>query len=118
MAGQGYPDDAVPDLLYSKGRPKIYDTTVAAAGTPNTHDVNTDLGHNGHSGYLMNDSPTGDIYLYISDDGVNFNGGVSEASTEKIVIKPTEGFDFGLLDIDSIKVDSSISGVAYRIVIW
>lgn len=98
------------------GRPKVYDETVAEAGTPNTHDVNTDLGRNGGDGYVFNIGD-GDLYVYISDDGTNFNGGVEEGSDEKITILKHQTFGLSGLNIDTIKVDASEDGTAYRVVV-
>lgn len=98
------------------GRPKIYDTTVAVAGTENTHDVNDDLGKNGRDGYIVCDG-AGNLKIRISDDGTNFNGGSGTGSTEEITLEEDEVFRLEGLNIDTIKVDATVNGTAYRIVV-
>ena len=78
--------------LSSLGRPKSYETSVAVAGTPNYHEVETDLGRKAHDGYVINDDAANDLYIYISNDGTNYNGGRAKGSTDKITIKAGEGF--------------------------
>lgn len=118
MAGHGYPDDAVPDLLYSKGRPKVYSGDVTA-GTPVTLDLNTDLGHNGHWGFIDAPTETTNILrVYISDDGTNFMGGETEGSSEYHECRPTEGVDITGMDVDSIKLEASAGTITYRVLVW
>ena len=98
------------------GRPKVYDTTVALAGTENTHDVNTDLGRNGGGGYIVNDGP-GDLHVRISDDGTNFMGGAATGSSEYAVVEKDEVLDLKGLTVDTLKIDASVDATAYRILV-
>lgn len=98
------------------GRPKVYDSTVASAGTKKTLDINTDLGRNGGDGYIKNKGD-GLLYVYISDDGTNYNGGKTAGSNEKIILADKEKLRLGGLNIDTIQLDSDEDGTAYKVVV-
>lgn len=118
MSGQGYPDDAVPDLLYCKGRPKIFTGNVTA-GSEVTLDVNAALGKNGHFGFIdMPQETTNNLHVRISDDSVNFMGGETEGSSEYHTTYPTGGLSLDRMDVDSIKLDASAGTIAYRVIVW
>jgi len=121
MAGQGYPDDAVPNLNYILGEPKEYNTSVAVSGTPNTHSINTDLGRCATVGYILNDDPTNDLRVYISKDGTTYNNYASLTAAQTasgwITLKPTEGLDLSKFWSHTIVVDASGNTTAYRIVV-
>lgn len=98
------------------GRPKVYETTVAVAGTPNTHDVNTDLGRNGGDGYIVNDGP-GELEVEISDDGVNFMGGAATGADEPATLKKNEVLRLKGMTIDTLRIDADTDATAYRVVV-
>lgn len=104
-----FPSDVV-------GRPKVYDSTVASAGTKKTLTVNTHLGRNGGDGYIKNKGD-GLLYIYISDDGVNFNGGKADGSNEKIILEDKEKLRLGGLNIHTIQLDSDENATAYKVVV-
>jgi len=63
------------------------------------------LGRLGTSGFVTNDS-NGDMYLYISNDGINFNGGVVDGSTEYTTLKYLEVYTLDGLNTHTIKLDA------------
>lgn len=87
------------------GNPKKYEGSIATAGSPATLDINTDLGRNSGDGYIVNDGP-GDLQVDISKDGSTF--------TENITVKLDEVLDLSGLNIDTIKIDATVNGTAYR----
>jgi hypothetical protein len=89
----------------SVGNPKKYEGSVAAAGTPETLPVNTDLGHNGRDGYIMNDGP-GDLKIDVSHDGLTFE--------EDITVEVDEAQSLTGLSLHTVKIDATVSGTAYR----
>ncbi len=88
------------------GRSVAYeDTSFVTGESPAIHDINTDLGRNGISGYIANDG-AGNFTVQASDDGSNY-GGVH-------VIKNGEILDLNGLSIDKIKI-TWVSNSSYRI---
>lgn len=88
--------------------PKKYEGTVATVGTQIEIDVNTDLGHNGSDGYIVCDG-SGNLEVDISYNGTDFE--------ENITIKKDEIFSLKGLNIDTIKIDATSNGTAYRVVV-
>jgi len=68
------------------GRCKIYRDTFTG-GTPETLDVHTDLNKYAVGGTIQNMSETEDLYVYLSNDGVNYNSGKSTGGTEYYLLK-------------------------------
>lgn len=88
--------------------PKKYEGSVAVVGTPDVLDVNADLDHNGTDGYIACDG-SGDLEVDFSYDGTVFE--------TDITIKNGEVFSLKGLNIDTIKVDATSNGTAYRVVV-
>ena len=90
------------------GRTKAYeDTSFVTGESPRVLDVLTDLGRNGHDGYMVNDG-NGDIKVEISDDGTTYGG--------QHTIKKDEIFDFYMLDIAKIRL-TWVADSAYRMLV-
>jgi len=87
------------------GNPKKYEGTVAAAGTPVTLDVNADLDHNAGDGYIVCDGP-GNLQVDISKNGLAFETDVTVEEDEVVLLKG--------LNVDTIRIDATVSGTAYR----
>jgi len=96
----------VPDP--SVVNPKKYEGSVATVGVPTTLDVNDDLGHNAGDGYIVCDGP-GNLEVDLSYDGSTFE--------EDITVKKNEVLLLGGMNIDSIKIDVTTDGTAYRVLV-
>lgn len=59
------------------------DTSFVTGDSPAVLAVNTDLGRDGHSGYIVNDG-TGNFTAEISNDGTNY-GGIHTVKTNEIL---------------------------------
>ncbi len=110
---------------YVGGRIIDYNTSVALAGTPNIHEVKTDLGRYGTGGYITNDHTTQDLHVYISNDGTSYNCGkytsASSLPTGAVaytVLKPKDGLNLSGMQIHTIKVDASGNTTPYRIYVF
>lgn len=75
--------------------------------SPQTLDVNGDLGKNAHDGYIMNDGP-GKLKAQFSNDGISFGGTHTIKSGEPLLLEK--------LDIDKIKL-IWVADTAYRILV-
>ena len=100
------PSPSVPDPAVVN--PKKYEGSVATVGVPVTLDVNDDLEHNSGDGYIVCDGP-GDLEVDLSYDGSTFE--------EDITVKTDEILDLGGLNIDTIKIDVTQDGTAYRVIV-
>jgi hypothetical protein len=90
------------------GRTKEYeDTSFVTGESPRVLDVLTDLGRNGHDGYIVNDGD-GDIKLEISDDGTSYGG--------QHTIEKDEVFDLYMLDIAKIRL-TWVADSSYRVLV-
>ena len=59
---------------YADGNSVAYeDTSFVTGDSPATLSVRTDLGRNGHDGYIINDG-SGNFTIEISNDGTNYGG--------------------------------------------
>ena len=97
-----------PQEQYWLGRTRSYeDTSFVTGDSPKVLDVNEDLKHNAHDGYMVCDG-AGNITLEISDDGLEYG--------EEHTIKQDEIVDFFMLDIDKIRL-TWIANSAYRILV-
>lgn len=94
----------------SRGLPFVSNGTVAVAGTPNDEDINAALGRNGNQGFIENVGPQGDLEVAVSNDGASF-------SSPDIIIEKNEILDLEGLDIDTVRVDATVNGVNYRLVV-
>jgi len=88
--------------------PKKYEGSVATAGVPVTLSVNTDLGHNGGNGYLINDGP-GDLEVDVSNDGLTFE--------TDITVKEDEVLSLQGLSIHTLRIDATEDGTEYRVLV-
>jgi len=84
------------------------DASFVAGDSPRILDVNTDLGRNGHDGYIIIDG-AGDLLVEISSDGAAYGNQFTVTQDE---ITPLEGFD-----INKICLTHSGTDTAYRIMI-
>lgn len=87
------------------GNPKKYEGAVTTAGSPVTLAVNTDLGHNGRDGYIINDG-AGNLEIDISNDGVTFE--------EDITLEPDEILSLTGLSIHTLILDATEDNTGYR----
>lgn len=93
---------------YWPGRTKGYeDPSFVTGDSPVVLFVNTDLGRNGHDGYIVNDGD-GDIEIEISNDGNTYGG--------KHTLKKDEWIDFFMLDINKIKL-TWVANCGYRVMV-
>jgi len=81
------------------------DTSFVVGDSPVTLDVNANLGHNGHDGYIVNDGD-GDFTVEISDDGQTYGGSHT--------VKKDEVFDLRNLDVDRIRI-THVADSSYRV---
>jgi len=87
------------------GRTKEYeDTSFVTGESPRVLEVLTDLGRNGHDGYIVNDG-AGDIKVEVSDDGTTYGG--------QHTLKKDEWIDFFMLDIAEIRL-TWVADCGYR----
>jgi len=97
--------DAYAPPGYWPGRTKAYeDASFVTGESPRVLDVLTDLGRNGHDGYLVNDG-VGDIKVELSDDGTTYGG--------QHTVKKDEIFDLFMLDIAKIRL-TWVADCGYR----
>ncbi len=82
------------------------DTSFVSGDSPFTADVNTALGRNATSGYIINDG-TGGFTIAFSIDGSVFG--------DAITMKKNEVINFTNQSVDSIKITHSGTDSAYRI---
>lgn len=98
------------DFTFLTGRPYVSETTVAAAGTPNTERIVTDpvqgLGRNAHTGYIINDGP-GSLLVRLSNDGATF------APVQTVI--PNQILDLTGEDVHTVQIDASANATAYRL---
>ncbi len=88
------------------GRSKAYeDTSFVVGDSPVTLDINTDLGRNSRTGYIICDG-AGDILVELSGDGTNYG--------TQFTMKDNEKVNLDGLSIDSIKITHS-SDSSYRV---
>lgn len=88
------------------GRSKAYeDTSFVSGDSPITRDINTDLGRNSRTGYIICDG-AGNILVELSGDGTNYGTQFTMKNNEKVNL---DG-----MSIDSIKITHSADS-AYRI---
>ena len=90
------------------GNPLKYEGSVATVGTPDVLDVNDDLGHNAGNGYIVCDGPW-DLEIDLSYDGTTLE--------TDITVKKDEILDLGGLNIDTILIDATEDGTAYRVLV-
>lgn len=91
---------------FIEGRTTSYeDTNFVAGDSPAVHDVNTDLGRNSHTGYIICDGG-GDITIEFSNDGSTYGGSHT--------LKQDETMNLDLIDIDRIRI-TWVANSAYRI---
>lgn len=100
------PSPSVPDPAVVN--PKKYEGTIATIGDPATLDINDDLGHNIGDGYIVCDGP-GNLEVDISFDGSAFE--------EDITIKKNEVLRLNGMNVDTIKIDVTVDGTAYRVLV-
>lgn len=93
---------------YWEGRTIGYeDTNFQTGDSPAVLDVNSDLGRNGHDGYVICDGP-GNIKVEISDNGITYGS----AHT----LKSNEALGLSKLDIDTIRI-TWVSNSGYRVLV-
>lgn len=89
-----------------RGRTYEYeDTSFVVGESPVTHDINTDMGRNAITGYLICDG-AGNILVELSPDGTNYGG--------QFTMKKNEILSIDGLTVDSIRITHS-SDSSYRI---
>jgi hypothetical protein len=104
----------VVNVPFIHGRDKSYEDTEFTAGeTGRVLDLNTDLGRNGHDGYIKVDTSaaaaTGDLLVEISNDGATYG-------TQK-TLKNGDTLRLEKYDIDSIRLTHSGTNCGYRITV-
>lgn len=83
----------------------VYDTGFVTGDSPVTHDINTNLGRNGTSGYISNDG-AGSFIVNLSSDGTTFG--------DDILFKVGDTLDLEDLSISKVKI-TWVSDSSYRV---
>ena len=99
------------------GRPKYYSGTCDIAVYATLY-VQLDLGRSCTDGLVINRDAANNLKIKISDDGVNYNGGISEGSMEKLVIQHGESFPLTGMKINKIKLNASANNTSYEVYAW
>ena len=103
---EGIPGSIETSLGYWMGRTKFYEDEEFTVGeSPRILSINTDLGRNAHDGFVIVDG-TGDLWVSISDDGVNYG--------DETRLKKNEVLGLTNLDINKMKL-RAIATTAYRV---
>jgi hypothetical protein len=90
--------------LYSPGNPYITEQNCTLANANYDLDINASLSRNGHFGFVKSKSTnSGIIQISISYDGTTFTPFMTE-------LLPGESMNLNGMDIDTIRVKSSVPG--------
>ena len=103
----GVPGISQPD--YYEGNPYVSETSVAAAGTPNTEEVFEALERNARKGTLKHSSVQGRLLVEVSHNGIDY--------TDQIPLNPGDAIQFDGDDIHTITVDTTVGGTSYVLVL-
>jgi len=102
----GYQYTHIAGESYGPGYYPAEDSSFTAADSPVTIDINSNLGRNASTGYLVCDG-SGDILIELSEDGSTFG--------TQFTMKNGETLDLTGLDVDSIRITHSGTDSAYRL---
>lgn len=104
--------DIAPAKDFTAGNPHISTVTVTTAGTPVDLDLNASLGRNAHHGFIKAPSTnTGMMKVKTSSDGSTFSG-------EHDDIEKRNSVDLDGMDIDTLRVDSTVDGEKLKVWVW
>lgn len=106
-------NDIAPAKEYTEGNPYVLKKLITAAGTPEDVDIYTALGVNAHHGYIKALSTnTGEVKIKYSYDGSTFTTNYQDD------IQAGDVVDIDGMDIDTLRIDTAVSGEGVIMVVW
>jgi hypothetical protein len=105
--------DIAPAKDFTTGNPYVEEKTITTAGTAEDVDINTALGRNAHHGFVKALSTnTDEMKVKFSSDASTYTANYLSD------LQKNQSFDLDGMDIDTLRIDSAVSGEGVLIVVW